>query len=124
MAVIQTIAKTSDKMLDTVLDAAESTNDRAHAYSRTAMDVTFNLVAAGISANRAVADRVLGRFIEIEDVAKPAAPKKTVAKRKPAARKTVARKTVAKRKPAAKKATAKKATARKTAARKPAAAKK
>ncbi len=114
MAVIQTIAKTSDKVLDTMLDAAESTNDRAHAYSRTAMDVTFNLVSAGISANRAVADRVLGRFIEIEKVAKPAAPKKTVAKRKPAARKTVA-----KRKPAAKKAVA-----RKPAARKPAAAKK
>jgi hypothetical protein len=108
MAVIHTIAKTSDKVLDTMLDAAESTNDRAHAYSRTAMDVTFNLVSAGISANRAVADRVLGRFIEIEEVAKPAAPKKTVAKRKPAARKTVARKpaarkTVAKRKPAARK---------------------
>ena len=114
MAVIQTIAKTSDKVLDTMLDAADSTNDRAHAYSRTAMDVTFNLVSAGISANRAVADRVLGRFIEIEKVAKPAAPKKTVAKRKPAARKPAARKTVAKRKPAAKKA----------AARKPAAAKK
>ncbi len=118
MAVIQTIAKTSDKVLDTVLDAAESTNDRAHAYSRTAMDVTFNLVAAGISANRAIADRVIGRFIEIEKAAKPAAPKKTIAKRKPAARKPVARKTVA-RKPAAKKAAP-----RKAAARKPAAAKK
>lgn len=115
MAVIQKIAKTSDKMVDTVLDAAESTNDRAHAYSRTAMDVTFNLVSAGISANRAVADRVLGRFIETEEVAKPAAPKKTVAKRKPAARKPAAKKTAAKRKPAAKKTAAK---------RKPAAASK
>jgi len=109
MAVIQKIAETSDKMVDTVLDAADSTNDRAHAYSRTAMDVTFNLVSAGISANRAIADRVLGRFIEIEEVAKPAAPKKTAVKRKPAAKKTAAKrkpaakKTAAKRKPAAKK---------------------
>ena len=115
MAVIQKIAQTSDKMVVTVLDAAESTNDRAHAYSRTAMDVTFNLVSAGISANRAVADRVLGRFIETEKVAKTAAPKKTVAKRKPAAKKTVAKRKPAARKPAA---------ARKTAAKKPVSASK
>ena len=110
-AVIEKIAKTSDQMLDNVFDAAEKNTDRVHAFSRTAMDATFNLMSAGISANRAVADKVLGRFIETEEVAAPApAAKKTIAKkpaRKPAARKPAAKKAVA-RKPAAKKTAAKK----------------
>lgn len=96
MPVIEKIAKTSDQMLDTMFDAAEKNTDRVHAYSRTAMDATFNLFTAGISANRAVADKVLGRFIETEEVA-PAAPAKKTSARKPAARKAAP-----KRKPAAK----------------------
>lgn len=110
-AVIEKIAKTSDQMLDNVFDAAEKNTDRVHAFSRTAMDATFNLMSAGISANRAVADKVLGRFIETTEAVVEAAPvKKTVVKkpaRKPAAKKPAAKKTAA-RKPAAKKAAAKK----------------
>jgi hypothetical protein len=101
MPVIEKIAKTSDQMLDTVFDAAEKNTDRAHAFSRTAMDATFNFVSAGISANRAVSDKVLGRFIQTEDVAPSAPARKTVA-RKPAAKKPAAKKAAtAKRKPAA-----------------------
>ena len=102
MPVIEKIAKTSDQMLDTVFDAAEKNTDRVHAYSRTAMDATFNFVSAGISANRAVADKVLGRFMPVEDLA-PAAPAKKAPARKPAAKKPAAKKAAAaKRKPASK----------------------
>lgn len=96
MPVIEKIAKTSDQMLDNLFDAAEKNNDRVHAYSRTAMDATFNLMSAGITANRTIADKVLGRFIQTETVVAPAPAKKTVAKRKPAAKRAA-------RKPAAKK---------------------
>ena len=97
MPVIEKIAKTSDQMLDTVFDAAEKNTDRVHALSRTAMDATFNFVSAGISANRAVSDKVLGRFIQTEEVA-PATPARKTVARKPAAKKAA----TAKRKPAAK----------------------
>ncbi len=106
MPVIEKIAKTSDQMLDNMFDAAEKNTDRVHAYSRTAMDATFNLLTAGISANRAVADKVLGRFMPAEEVAPVAPAKKTPARKpatKPAAKKAPARKAAAKRKPAAKK---------------------
>ena len=109
MPVIEKIAKTSDQMLDTMFDVAEKNTDRVHAYSRTAMDATFNMLTAGISANRAVADKVLGRFIQTEEVAPVAAPARKTAARKPATRKPAAKKAAtAKRKPAARKPAAKK----------------
>lgn len=115
MAVMTKIAETSDKVVDTMFDAAETTNKTVYSYSQKAMtqimeqsekamERTFNLVSSGISANRAVAEKVVGRLGSTSEVAKPAV--KTAAK--PAARKAPAKRKAASRKPASRKAAASK----------------